>query len=119
MQPADNNERTSAHSPSGFASMNPHHLIRFFWLVVVHLAVFVASYCLAILLRFDLSFPREQFDIMVQASAWYFPLKLLAFYYMRSFHGWWRYVTFADLADLLKASSLATLLVATADYFVV
>lgn len=97
--------------------MNPHHFIRFFWLALVHFVVFALAYSLAILLRFDLAFPREQFDIMVQVAPWYFSLKLLAFYYMRSFHGWWRYVTFADLADLLKASTLATLLVAAADYF--
>ena len=30
--------------------------------------------------------------------------------------GWWRYVTFADLADLLKASLLAAICIATADH---
>ncbi len=108
---------TSSQWLDRFAPMIPHRFVRFFWLTVVHLAVFAAAYSAAILLRFDLAFPREQFDIMVRVAPWYFTLKLLAFYYMRSFHGWWRYVTFADLADLLKAASLATLLVACADYF--
>jgi FlaA1/EpsC-like NDP-sugar epimerase len=98
--------------------MNLHRCTRFLWLTVVHFLVFAAAYALAILLRFDFKLPREQLRIMLAIAPWYFPLKLLAFYYMRSFHGWWRYVTFADLADLLKASGLATLLVASADYFV-
>ena len=41
--------------------------------------------------------------------AWVIGLKLLVFCLLAQFHGWWRYVTFADLAALLRATIISLL----------
>jgi FlaA1/EpsC-like NDP-sugar epimerase len=43
--------------------------------------------------------------------------KLAVFYFGRSFHGWWRYVTFADLGSLLRVSLASMLMVVFVDYY--
>lgn len=41
------------------------------------------------------------------------------FYLVGHYHGWWRYVTFADLAALLRASIISLLLLVATDHFMV
>lgn len=87
--------------------------------LVVHAAVFCLCYWLAFGFRFDFAFTskiREVFWISLPAVLL---TKLVIFYAMGHCHVSWRYVTFSDLALLLKASFLSLVAIATIDYFLV
>ena len=92
---------------------------RFCLLVAVHLVVLCAAYVLAFGLRFDFAMPAAMTALMWSTLLWVLPLKIVVFYRFGSLHGWWRYVSFADLAALLQASALSLLTVAAIDHFVI
>ncbi len=86
-------------------------------LALGHLAIFCVVYWLSLVVRFESWFPTD--------SPYYFwlgmPLvatvKLGVFYLLKNFHGWWRYVTFADLISLGRASIVSMLVLIMIDYF--
>lgn len=88
-------------------------------LLTAHLAVMLTAYLAALLIRFDFAVPLSEWPHFLATLLWYLPVKLLVFYWVGTFRGWWRYVTFADLADLLRASIVSTLVVAAIDYFLI
>lgn len=78
------------------------------WIIVLtQVLIVVAAFALAFALRFDMNIPPRY------ASAFwaYLPalliIKLVVFWKMGLFQGWWKYVSFADLVTLLKANLLA------------
>ena len=85
----------------------------------VHLAAFAASYVLAFLLRFDLGIPASEQTLLWQTIPWVLLLKMAVFHRLGSFHGWWRHVTLADLATLLRASTLSALALVAIDHFLI
>ncbi|HUT12997.1 MAG TPA: nucleoside-diphosphate sugar epimerase/dehydratase, partial [Thermoguttaceae bacterium] len=88
------------------------------WLLAVgHLVLFLAIYWTAFALRFEFSIPSGSMTVFWASLPWVLGLKLVVFFALGHYHGWWRYVTFADLAALLRASLLSLLLVALLDYF--
>lgn len=86
-------------------------------LVAIHVLVFSLAYELAFLLRFDFAVPPKMQALFRETLPWVLLIKLAMFYWLRSFHGWWRHVTFADLVLLMRASVLSTLVIAAVDYF--
>jgi FlaA1/EpsC-like NDP-sugar epimerase len=86
-------------------------------LAIVHLLLFALSYEIAFWLRFDLEVPADMRERFLKTIPLILAVKLLMFSYVGNLHGWWRYITFADLADLLRVSTLATLVIAFVDYF--
>jgi len=88
------------------------------WLLAgAHAVIFTLSYLLAYVLRFDLPIPPEAAALFFGSLAWVIGLKLLMFALSGQFHGWWRYVTFADLVALLWASGASLAALASANYF--
>ncbi len=85
----------------------------------MHLVLFALSYEIALWLRFDLSVPAVIRDVFFKTLTLVLAVKLIMFAISGNLHGWWRYVTFADLAELLRVSTLATLVIAFLDYFFV
>lgn len=88
---------------------------RFWLLAVMHTAVFTLAFLLAYALRFDLSIPA---DAMVRCwvnIGWVVWSQLVVFWLLGQFHGWWRYVTFADIAPLVRASVLSLAVLAGVD----
>lgn len=83
---------------------------------IVHVPLFAGAYMLAFLLRFDGHLPDEMLWLLVKSLPWVLAIKLLSFQ-IYGFHGWWRFVTFADLASLLKTSTLSTVAIICIDYF--
>ena len=86
-------------------------------LVIMHAAVFGVGYWLAYLLRFDFAVPPSFVGIFWLTLGWVIGLKLLIFCLLGQFRGWWRYVTFADLTALFRASALSFLVLATVNFF--
>ena len=97
------------------------HLLsrRTYALVIVHLLLFTLSYEIALWLRFDMTVPLVEREVFWKTLPWVLALKITMFYFVGSLHGWWRYVTFADLAALLRVSTLATITIAFIDYLFV
>ena len=89
---------------------------RIYVLVIAHLLLFTLSYDIAFQLRFDMAVPAEARKYFWKTLPWLLALKLGMFHYFGSLHGWWRYITFSDLAALLRVSTLATLTIAFVDY---
>jgi FlaA1/EpsC-like NDP-sugar epimerase len=86
-------------------------------LALGHLAIFLCVYWLAFCLRFDFAPPPSQVAIFWTSLPLVLILKLAVFYFAGHFHGWWRYVTLADLGALLRASVLSVLGLAALDHF--
>ncbi len=88
------------------------------WLLAgVHAVLFAAVYWVAYLLRFDFNVPPEQLLTYAVSVPCIVGLKIAVFYLTGHFHGWWRYVTFADLVALMRASAICFLLVAAVSFF--
>ncbi|MFK8115157.1 MAG: polysaccharide biosynthesis protein [Rubripirellula sp.] len=92
---------------------------RIYVLVIVHMAMFALSYETALRLRFDMAVPVEARNFFWKTLPWLLGFKLMMFHYVGSLHGWWRYITFTDLAALLRVSTLATISIAFVDYLFV
>ena len=91
--------------------------LRVYLLAAGHFTVFVLVYWAAFLLRFDFRIPPNAWDTFWQTVPWVVAVKMIVFYALGHYHGWWRYVTFADLAALLRASLVAGLVVFLVDRF--
>lgn len=99
---------------------------RVFLLVMGHLGVFCVIFYLAMLLRYETTSVfritmQHSPDQVVSLLAFGLPFvavaKLLVFYCMGNFHGWWRYVTFSDLVSLGKAATVSLIVIILVDHF--
>ena len=91
---------------------------RLFILVIVHAGIFALIYWVAFLMRFTLDVPEHYAQIYRQGVMLLIATKLIIFYSMRSFHGWWRHVNFSDLISLSRSAAVASLALIAIDYFV-
>jgi FlaA1/EpsC-like NDP-sugar epimerase len=92
---------------------------RTYLLIAAHLLILGLSYEIAFRLRFDWVVPPDMRTLFWKTLPAVLALKLLLFQRLGSIHGWWRYVTFADLASLLNVSTLSTVAIASIDYFLI
>ncbi len=88
-------------------------------ILAVHAAAFATAYWLAYALRKDFEIPTQLYVTFWLTLPGVLMTKLLVFYVLGQCHGWWRYVTFSDLASLLKAATLSTIVLAAIDRFAV
>lgn len=86
-------------------------------LAVGHLVIFGAAFVLAFLLRFDFAIPADMAIRMWQSMPLVIAIKLVVFYALGHYHGWWRYVTLADLAALIRAVCLCLLIVVLFNHY--
>ena len=85
--------------------------IRLPLLIVGHLVIFAALYWVAFLMRFTLKIPETYQSIYWQGLPFVVSLKLVVFYCLGSFHGWWRHVNFSDFISLLRSAAAALSLI--------
>ncbi len=86
-------------------------------LVFIHFFIFSVVFWLAFSMRFTLQIPEKYLSLFWQAVPVIVATKVIVFYALRSFHGWWRYVHFSDVVSLVKSSVVASLTVIAIDYF--
>jgi FlaA1/EpsC-like NDP-sugar epimerase len=86
-------------------------------LAAAHVVVFTAAYWSAYLLRFDFVVRDGNFETFRSTVGWAVCTQLLVFALLGQFHGWWRYVTFADLVALLRAAVVSLVALASINYF--
>lgn len=92
---------------------------RFWLLLLAHILVFATSFYLAHVLRLESFYVPENYrEGILVCGAFVIAIKLVCFYSFRSFHGWWRHVTFSDLRALGQASLVSLLAISLADQFV-
>jgi FlaA1/EpsC-like NDP-sugar epimerase len=89
---------------------------RLWLLLLVHAVVFATAYWLAYAFRFDLAIPADAMGRFWVNLGWVVWLQLATFWLLGQLHGWWRYVTFADITPLLRASALSLALLATVNF---
>lgn len=77
---------------------------------LLYAAVFVVSYLLAFLLRFDFVVDASYRPVMWNGVAVFVIAKLLSFVLLRELSGWWRYVSLNDMIGVARATALGTLL---------
>lgn len=87
------------------------------WLLAIaHALAFTAAYYGAHLLRFDFVIPSKELDVFYSTVGWVVGVQLVAFGLLGQFHGWWRYVTFADLTALVRATLVSLIVLASFNY---
>lgn len=88
------------------------------WLLgISHAVIFTAAYWVAFGLRFDFAIPWEFQRKLVATLPLLLTTKLVVFYALGHFHGWWRYVTFSDLVALLKATVISLLMMVLFNHY--
>lgn len=86
-------------------------------LLVVHAVLFVGIYWCAFLMRFTLDVRPYYVNLFWEGLPAVIAIKVGVFMGLRSFHGWWRHVSFSDFISLLRSAVVATIVLAAADYF--
>lgn len=88
------------------------------WLLgLAHLALFALIYWMAFVLRFDFAVPVDFQERFEYSLPWVLVLKLVVFFVLGHYEGWWSYVTFADLVALVRAAILSFLGIVAVDHF--
>src|SRR5262245_36657930 len=85
--------------------------------VFAHSLAFSVIYWLAYLVRFDGAIPASAIELALKTVPFVVGMKILAFWLMGSYRGWWRYATFADIVGLAEAITLASTAVVKVNYF--
>lgn len=91
---------------------------RFWLLALMHAVLFAVIFWVAYLVRFDACIPKEHLQYFWHTLPWVVLLKVVIFHLSGHYHGWWRYVTFADLAALLQAAFYSCCAIAVMNSFV-
>jgi FlaA1/EpsC-like NDP-sugar epimerase len=80
------------------------------WLIIaVQVAIIIGSLALAFIFRFDLRIPELYWPVLLALLPALLVIKLVVFWRMGLFMGWWRYVSMADLITIFKANVFASL----------
>jgi FlaA1/EpsC-like NDP-sugar epimerase len=94
------------------------HNSRFYLVVVADLALFVAAFVGAYLLRFDFTLAPVYRGMIVELLPFLLPGKILFFFLSGMYRGMWRYTSLNDLWRLVQASFLAMLYYIAATLFI-
>ena len=86
-------------------------------LILLHTVIFSLIYAFSFAARYDFALPKSASKLLLDTLPAIVIVKIGVFYFGRHFHGWWRYVTFADLSSLLRVSLFSMLMIAFVDYF--
>ncbi len=78
--------------------------------LVLHLMLIPLGYYAAFLLRFDFRPPQAYVDLFWRTVPYMAALRLGCFALFGLFHGWWRHVGMRDLVDLVRATTLSSVL---------
>lgn len=95
--------------------LKKHRLI---FLIALHSLLFCLVYWCAFLMRFSLDVPARYAELYAISVGPVIAIKLVVFYCLRSFHGWWRHVNFSDVISLVRSSTVATLILIALDSLV-
>ena len=78
--------------------------------LLLHLLLVPLGYYGAFALRFDFRPPGPYIDLFWRTVPYLMVLRMASFAIFGLFHGWWRHVGMRDLIDLVRATTLSTVL---------
>jgi FlaA1/EpsC-like NDP-sugar epimerase len=81
---------------------------------MLHLLLVPLGYYMAFALRFDFRPPERHIDLFWRTVPYLMVLRMASFAIFGLFHGWWRHVGMRDLIDLLRATTLSSVLLVLA-----
>lgn len=83
-----------------------------FWVILsLEALVVICAFLLAFSVRFDLAIPKEYWSRIASLLPPLLVIKLLVFWKIGLFKGWWRYVSMPDLVQILKGNLIASLMI--------
>jgi FlaA1/EpsC-like NDP-sugar epimerase len=82
--------------------------------LLLHLLLVPLGYYMAFALRFDFRPPDRHIDLFWRTVPYLMVLRMASFAIFGLFHGWWRHVGMRDLIDLLRATTLSSVLLVLA-----
>ena len=115
--PASKRQQHDVGSAITFPNMKKRFIARQLTLLFIHVGIVAWSYWMAFQLRFDLAAPAYMVNLFWQTLPLVVGVKLVVFSLGGSLHGWWRHVTFADLAKLLQVATISAIIILGIDYF--
>ena len=80
----------------------------------LHLLLVPLGYYMAFALRFDFRPPDRHIDLFWRTVPYLMVLRMASFAIFGLFHGWWRHVGMRDLIDLVRATTLSSVLLVLA-----
>jgi FlaA1/EpsC-like NDP-sugar epimerase len=80
----------------------------------LHLLLVPLGYYMAFALRFDFRPPERHIDLFWRTVPYLMVLRMASFAIFGLFHGWWRHVGMRDLIDLVRATTLSSVLLVLA-----
>ncbi|MDY6793350.1 MAG: nucleoside-diphosphate sugar epimerase/dehydratase [Thermodesulfobacteriota bacterium] len=83
----------------------------FLIILLVDMLLLAASLIGAHLIRFEFSIPVNFMKSLIRILPWALLVKLICFYMFNLYRGMWRYTSISDLFNVIKASTVSTLLV--------
>ena len=86
-----------------------HH--RFPFLVLFHLGLMAAAYSFAYYLRFEGPIPQAYQTVMLRTLPVVLLVQGVLFYYYDLYSGLWRYVSFADVRNIIEATLISLILI--------
>ena len=78
-------------------------------MISCHMGLLACTYYLAFLLRFDFMIRREHYLLFLQTLPLVLLIKIPVCSAMGLLRGWWRYASTTDLLDIVKASTLSSM----------
>jgi FlaA1/EpsC-like NDP-sugar epimerase len=88
------------------------------FLVSFQIALMAAAYLSSFYLRFEGLIPREYYLVMWKTLPIFLLVQALFFQYHALFRGLWRYVAFADLQNILRATLMSMVVLLLIDFLV-
>ena len=90
--------------------MTEEQVMRYRFLLVwsFQLLTVLASYALALFLRFEMSIPREYWALFLNLASIFVVCRLASYYYYRIDASSWRFASIQDLMSIVKATALGS-----------
>ncbi len=89
----------------------------FYAMLLLDAFLVASSYFLSYLLRYEISVPPEAVDSIRRTLPWIIPFKLIVFFVFNLYRGMWRYTSVRDLKNVVKASSISSIVIVLAVLF--
>ena len=85
--------------------------------MIIHLLIFLTSYFLAVVFRFDLTFSADALDAFYPAVFIVLTVKMVVFYVQRHFRSRWFYATVKDLQMVVYSAAISLLILTFANAY--
>ena len=85
----------------------------FVFILLADVLLLCAAWYGAYLLRFNFEIPEGNLGLLLRVLPMIVILKLLTFYFFNLYRGMWRYTSIRDFFDILKATTVGSLLIVT------